>query len=57
MTHYRLYFIDEHGHIAQFEEFEAGSDEQALVDAERKADGRRAELWRGAEKVRRFEAI
>jgi len=51
MVGYRLYFIDAEDHIQNAMEFEAASDEEALLHVEVKRDGRAVELWCGARVV------
>jgi len=58
MAYYRLYFMNRHsGHIDAVEDFDAASDAEAIE----RADGRivRApfELWSGAQKIYRREAV
>jgi hypothetical protein len=55
MAHYRLYFFEEGGdglHIRARAEFECANDNAAIREAEKRADGRRMELWRGASLVK-----
>lgn len=53
MNYYRLYFMDrESGHIVQFREFEAETDEVAIETAERWRDRDAMELWNQERKLR-----
>jgi len=54
MLDYRLYFIDDAGHIQGVVELECASDAEAISRAETYADGRAMELWRRERWVRRF---
>ena len=56
LRQYRLYFLRGEGHIDRSHEFEAEDDERAIRIAEGWREGRRAELWRGAEKVTSWDA-
>ena len=56
MIGYRLYFMDNHGHILQAAEFECESDAEAMVWAEDQSDGRRMELWSGPHRVAEFHS-
>ena len=58
MAYYRLYFMNRHnGHIDGVEDFDAAGDAEAIE----RADGRIArapfELWSGAQKIHRREAM
>ena len=56
MRYYRLYFFDRYsGHIDQFREFEANSDDAALELAERWSDGRAMELWNRERRLRLWQ--
>jgi hypothetical protein len=58
MAYYRLYFLDgPKGHIHEFREFEADDDLAALARAAAWRSVTPMELWCGARKVRRWEAI
>ena len=54
MVGYRLYFLDAKDHIQNAMEFEAASDEEALLHVEAKREGRAVELWCGARVVAKF---
>jgi hypothetical protein len=55
MLYYRLYFIDRaSGHIDHFREFEAESDEDALIVAQRWANGAPMELWNRDRRLRQW---
>jgi hypothetical protein len=56
MSSYRLYFVNDQGHIARAQAFEAASDEAALAFAEEIAFGERAELWDRGRMVAQLEA-
>ena len=45
MADYRVYFLDQDGHIGRAFEFVRASDDAAIETAERMADGRAIELW------------
>jgi hypothetical protein len=54
---YRLYFLNGVGsRISRSHEFEAENDESAIHISEGWREGRRAELWSGARKIRSWEA-
>jgi hypothetical protein len=56
MSYYRLYFFDRFsGHIDQFREFEADSDELALAQATRWSDGRAMELWNLERRLKQWQ--
>jgi hypothetical protein len=56
LAQYRLYFMHSvDRRISYSHEFEAESDERAVRVAEGWREGRRAELWAGARKVRSWE--
>ena len=57
LTQYRLYFLREvSDHISRAHEFEAENDESAIRISEGWREGRRAELWAGARKIRSWGA-
>ena len=55
MAEYRLYFLDDDGHIRGVYEFLGEDDFTAAEQAARHADGRGMELWRREHLVRTFE--
>lgn len=56
MRYYRLYFMDRFsGHIDHFREFEAGTDDDAIVLAEQWRNGSPMELWNRHRKLRRWD--
>jgi hypothetical protein len=57
LTQYRLYFLHSVERLISFShEFEADDDERAIRIAEGWREGRRAELWSGARKLKSWEA-
>jgi hypothetical protein len=54
MLDYRLYFLDEAGHIQGVVEFDSADDDEAIAHAQTYADGRAMELWRRDRWIRRF---
>ena len=56
MVGYRLYFMDNDGHIQQAAEFECADDAEALVWAADQRDERYMELWSGQRRVAEFPA-
>jgi len=54
MLDYRLYFLDDAGHIQGVVEFDGSDDADALAQAEGYADVRAMELWRRDRWIRRF---
>jgi hypothetical protein len=56
MAHYRLYFFDAKGHITRGLELECRDDDEAIKRASEHDIGSAMELWRGAHRVKRFEA-
>jgi hypothetical protein len=57
LTQYRLYFLHSVERLISFShEFEAESDERAIRIAEGWREGRRAELWSGARKLKSWDA-
>ncbi len=55
MAGYRLYFLDDNGRIRDAAEFECDGDDEALVQARSRADGRAMELWSGARVVQKID--
>jgi hypothetical protein len=56
LTQYRLYFLHSvDRRISYSHEFEAEDDKRAIHIAESWREGRRAELWTGARKVKAWE--
>jgi hypothetical protein len=51
---YRLFFRGTDGHFVDAAPFECGDDQQAIVIAREKANGRPAELWQQARMVMDF---
>ena len=56
MSYYRLYYLNQHGHIRQAVDWECDGDGSALTMAEQRADGRAMELWSGDRRVAEFAA-
>jgi hypothetical protein len=54
MLDYRLYFLDDAGHIQGVVEFDCADDAEAVALAQTYADGRPMELWRRDRWVRRL---
>jgi hypothetical protein len=54
MLDYRLYFLDEAGHIQAVVELNCAGDAEAIRRAQTYADGRAMELWRRERWIRRF---
>jgi hypothetical protein len=52
MAHYKLYFMDFHGHIARAEDCEYASDASAIAAVVAAHPGAHMELWMGARLVR-----
>jgi hypothetical protein len=52
MAHYKLYFMDFHGHIARAEDCEHASDAAAIAAAKAAYPSAHMELWMGARLVR-----
>ena len=52
MAHYKLYFMDFHGHIARAEDCEHASDAAAIASAKAAHPSAHMELWMGARLVR-----
>lgn len=57
MAHYRLYFLDPAGHIADAADLDCDDDQHAAREVELRHDGRAMELWRRATLIGRFEAL
>jgi hypothetical protein len=57
MHDYKLYYLDEAGHIVQAVVLNADDDEAAVAEAESRRDQRRMELWRRARLVRELPAL
>jgi len=56
MPDYRLYFLDETGHIRHAIELDCETDADAIALVDRHRDGRAMELWHLARQVRTFNA-
>lgn len=56
MTDYRLYFLDETGHIREALELDCRDDDEAITLAEARREGGPIELWQRSRVVRRFPA-
>lgn len=56
MPTYRAYILGPDGHFLRAHNFEAVSDDDALLRAEVFVDGHDVELWEGETLLRRFEA-
>ena len=54
MLDYRLYFLDDAGHIRGVVEFDCANDANAIAHAKTYADGRAMELWRRDRWIQRF---
>ena len=54
MAGYRLYFLDDNGRIRDADEFDCDGDDDALIQAHSRHDGRAMELWSGARVVRKI---
>lgn len=57
MLHYRLYWMNELGHIEQAGEFDAENDATAIAAVERVRGRASLELWCGSQKVKHWDAI
>ncbi len=57
MPGYRLYFMNEGGHIEQVGEFDADDDATAIAAVERARGSDSMELWCGTQKVKHWDAI
>lgn len=56
-SHYRLYFMDRpDGHIGRLSEFEALTDELAILKSEDARGEYPMELWRDDRKIKRWES-
>ncbi len=55
MSGYRLYFLDDQGHIVNHAEWLGEDDGEAEQQAAAQHDGRAMELWSGKRVVRRFD--
>jgi hypothetical protein len=54
MPEYRLYLLDQKGHIAGHKEFDLPDNKQAMEKAQQFADGRAVELWSGVDLIARI---
>lgn len=54
MSHYRLYLLNENGHIFGYEAFEAEDDANAISKAELLDDTRRKELWCEGRRIKQW---
>jgi hypothetical protein len=54
MIGYRLYFLDDSGHIKSATDILCETDEEADVFAKEQNDGRAMELWKGARVVKKY---
>ena len=52
---YRLYLLDDVGHISKAHPFEADDDSKAIEIAEGWREGRRMELWQRDRRVKRWD--
>lgn len=57
MPGYRLYFLNDLGHIEQVGEFDADDDTAAIAAVERARGNAQMELWCGTHKVMHWDAI
>lgn len=57
MPGYRLYFMNELGHIEQVGEFDADDDDTAIAAVERARGIAPMELWSRTHKVKHWDAI
>ena len=57
MPEYRVYLLDQQGHIVRREEFEFPDNEQAIEKAKQFVDGRAVELWSGANLIVRIPPV
>ena len=57
MPGYRLYWMNELGHIERVGEFDADDDDQAIVAVERSGVHAPVELWCGTQKVKQWDAV
>jgi len=56
MAHYRLYVLDDEGHIRRGIDLECADDEEAVTRAAHLADGCAVEVWEKTRRVRRLPA-
>ena len=56
MPGYRLYFLNDLGHIEQVGEFDADDDATAIAAVERARSNAQMELWCGTDKVMHWDA-
>ena len=56
MASYRIYYLDDQGHIAHAIEFVLESDAEARAAAEAQRDGRAMELWNLSRVVEKYPA-
>jgi hypothetical protein len=54
MAGYRLFFLDDEGHINRAAEFECDGDAEAMLHAEDQWDEAPMELWSGPRMLHRF---
>jgi hypothetical protein len=54
MTHYKLYFLDDHGHVRSALDLQCEDDIQAIATAETKRNAGSMELWQSSRRVRVF---
>lgn len=57
MPNYRLYWMNELGHIEQVGEFDSDDDATAIAAVERARGNAPMELWCGTQKVKHWDAI
>jgi len=57
MPGYRLYWMNELGHIEQVGDFDADSDQAAISAVERSRGHAALELWCGTRKVKHLDAL
>jgi len=55
MPEYRLYLLDQHGHIARRKDLHVADDRQAIAEAKQFVDGRIVELWSGTDLIARID--
>jgi hypothetical protein len=51
MAHYRLYFLNNDGHINGARDLESSNEEEAYTRAEMMSEGRDWELWQGSKVI------
>ena len=56
MSYYRLYYLNQHGHIRHAVDWECADDPSALSIVGKHVDGRAMELWSGERRVAAFPA-